>query len=303
MSLASALVPHSIRLRAALGSLLLGAPPLSHATAPVPAHHALPSVKHAKLYVDYSPHPNPANLQSHNVIILDPASSVNPAERPAQGQIYLAYIPAVEVIPNTPPAKAATSRSLPTIGKNNSWGSLLLDITAPQWQSYLLDDLIAPALARGYDGVFLDTLDSVEKFSSLAPSKAKLAKQAVSALIQKLHQTHPEATVILNRGWEWALERPSAIDGVLIENLFQGWDPTTKEYHAQSAQDIQWLIPRIKRLQAKHLTVFILDYVSPQEKDLADKTAKRISDLGCVPFISTPDLQGVTLAPAALIDK
>jgi endo-alpha-1,4-polygalactosaminidase (GH114 family) len=45
-------------------------------------------------------------------------------------------------------------------GKNDNWGSLVIDMRSPKWQGILLDIVIPKVLAQGFDGIFLDTIDS-----------------------------------------------------------------------------------------------------------------------------------------------
>lgn len=298
MSYADVYLLHTISLWRIGAFLLLGVTVMQAAAPATARRHALPATQEARLYVDYSSHPDREKVRAHNVIVLDPAAALEIKAERREGQVFLAYIPVVETSPGTPPAKAAQARGIPTLDTNEAWSSQVRDVTHPQWESYVMEDLIAPVLAKGYDGFFLDTLDSVEKITTLAPSKSVAARRAVSRLIRRLRAAYPKAPIVLNRAWEWAFDLAKDVDGVLIESLFQGWNGATKSYQAQPTEDTQWLLQRIKRLQTRRLRVFVLDYVAPSDLDLAAKTAKRIRALGCVPFISTPNLQGADLAPA-----
>lgn len=64
------------------------------------------------------------------------------------------------------------------IGKNPAWSSAVLDLRLAEVRAFLLDQLIDPAFARGFKGVFLDTLDSFE----LAPKGAEQTAAFVDAL-------------------------------------------------------------------------------------------------------------------------
>ncbi len=57
------------------------------------------------------------------------------------------------------------------IGKNPAWSSAVLDLRNPEVRAFLLDNLIDPAFERGFQGVFLDTLDS---FTLAASGEAQM---------------------------------------------------------------------------------------------------------------------------------
>jgi len=247
-----------------------------------------------RLYVNYSAKPDANALLAHNFCILDPAAKVDLDVGQAKGNIYLAYVSVVEVLPDTPNALQATARGIPFLARNAEWGADVLDVTHAAWLDYVVNDLAAAALAKGFDGVFLDTLDSIERIAAEHPNKAKACHGALVALIKKLHKRFPQKRIVLNRGFDLIDEVAADINGVLIESMLQGWDPATKKYHAVKPADTQWLLVRIRKIQARKLPVFVVDYVKSNESELARKTAERIAALGCVPFITTPKLQGHT---------
>lgn len=45
-------------------------------------------------------------------------------------------------------------------GRNEIWNSDIIDLSDERWISLLVDDLARTAHERGFDGVFLDTVDS-----------------------------------------------------------------------------------------------------------------------------------------------
>jgi hypothetical protein len=86
------------------------------------------------------------------------------------------------------------------------------------------------------------------------------------------------------------------LSGVLVESVFQSFDPVTKKYRAVREQDHEWLLAKLREVQGLRLPVFAIDYVKPQDLALARETAARLRSLGCVPLVTTPDLAGLVLA-------
>lgn len=265
--------------------------------APVSVSEPIAMVGKTRLYVDYSARPDPRALRAHDFCILDPAANVDLSPGRTLGHTQLAYVSAVEVAQKTDGAGRAATRGIPTIARNEAWNSSALDVTHPAWSDWLVDDMVGPALAKGYDGVFLDTLDSAETIGLADPTKKKAVHDALVAGVRRLHERFPGKRVVINRGFPLLDEVADAIDGVLVESLYQTSAPGTQTYSAVSEEGSQWLLQHIERIKSKGLPVFVVDYVAPGDAALAHATAQRITGQGCIPFITTPALKGESLAP------
>jgi len=259
---------------------------------------AVGSVLHAaepSLYVNYSANPPAEALLRYSVCILDPAAKAELKPGQAKGNTFYAYLSLVEVAATSPKLAAAQTRGVRFVGENTAWNSRLLDVTQPAWLAFFLEDLAAPAAALGYDGFFLDTADSL----SLLPKDIDAAKAqtAVLAAIRELKRRWPEKKIILNRGFDLLPLLKDALDGLLVESVYQTFDPATKRHKAVTPAGSRWLEGKIREAQALGLTVYVVDYVNPVQHQLAAKTALKLHSLGVVPLVTTPDLSGVVLAP------
>ncbi len=265
--------------------------------APDSADTPPPSESEVRLFVNYSAKPDPHTVLAHNLCILDPAADVPLALGRAMGHTHLAYVSVVEVAPDTPAAASAQKRGIPFLAKNAGWNSDVLDVNHPTWEEWLVEDVAKPALERGYDGIFLDTLDSVELLAAKRPGEAAASHRALVNAIRRLHREFPGKSIVLNRGFPLIDEVHDCIQGVLIEGLYQTWSPEKKTYSATPAKGSDWLLAHIGRIEAKKLPVYVVDYVPPSDKALAHRTAERIREAGAIPFVTTPELQGEELAP------
>jgi polysaccharide biosynthesis protein PelA len=245
------------------------------------------------LYINYSPHPPAAALLQHTVCILDPAAKVDLAPGQAKGNQFFAYLSLVELAAGSPKLAAAESRGVRFVGENTAWNSRLMDITQPEWQTFLLDDLAADIAAQGYDGFFLDTADS----ATLLPEPLRAdGATALEKVVRRLKQRWPEKRLILNRGFDLLAPLQKELDGLLVESVYQTFDGAAGRNKAVPAEGSRWLEGKIRQAQALGLTVYAVDYVSPAQLQLAASTAGRLRALGTVPLITTPDLGGVVLA-------
>ena len=185
--------------------------------------------------------------------------------------------------------------SLPSawvLGRNAAWDSRIMDLTQAGWRRVLLNR--ADSLwADGYRGVFLDTLDSYQAVAKT--DKEKTAQiDGLLQFLRELHARHPGMHVLLNRGFEVLPQVASWVDGVAAESLYKGWDQAAHAYRDVSEQDRQWLLQRLNAVRERyHLSVYVLDYVPPDQRAAALEDARRIEKLGFVPWVSNPTLDAV----------
>ena len=278
-------------------SFLVGAVMGQAGAATAQTRSLVPQSGPVSLYINYSAMPDAAAVLAHGISVLDPdAGGVPFAEAEARGRRLLAYVSAVEMSPGSAPARLATARGIPTAAANPNWNTQALEVTHPAWQDWLVQDAVGSALARGYHGVFLDTLDSV-MLGDCPPGQVQARWQALAAALRHLRREHPHCHVVLNRGFALLKDCAPLIDGVLIESLYQTWSPQQKAYAPVAPADTQWLLDRITEIKARRLPLFIVDYVPPDQADLARQTTERIRAIGGVPFITTPELMGHVFTP------
>ncbi len=242
--------------------------------------------------IDYSLIPDSTVLRSHDLCIVAVTAQVEIPSLKKDGCTMLAYASMVEVQPGSREAEAARNRGIPIITENTNWNSSVLDITHPAWLPWVLEALANPAFKRGFDGLFLDTLDSVQLISRAHPEKAEACRSSLVYAIQQLKKRHPEKRLVLNRGFDLLPDVARQADAVLVESLYQTWDGTRQRYRAVSPEDARWLLARVAQVKRLGLPVFVVDYVAPNNAVLARTTARRIEAQGCIPFVGTPDLQG-----------
>ena len=246
-----------------------------------------------RFYVNYSAAPSASALAAFDLCVLDPAAQIDLKPGQTLGHTYLAYVSAVEAHPGSINATEANKAEVPVVGRNDEWNSLLLDVEDPKWLPLMLDKIVSAALAKGYDGVFLDTLDSAKRL----PGYSARTEAALEKLVLRIRERFPEKKIVLNRGFELLPKVARQINGVLVESVYQTFDPKTKAYAAVKPADSEWLITRIKAAQAAGVDVYAIDYVDPAQPDTATATAEKLKALGCSPFITTPELQGANLGP------
>lgn len=279
------------RLAIALGLGLLVTP----LAAPSREAKAASLARVRSLYINYDLHPPAEALLRHDLSILDAHAIAD--LRPAQqaGHQVLAYLSLVELAPDSPFTALAKKRGVPHVGRNEAWSSALLDVSTTAWRRFILDDCARLAMMRGFDGFFLDTADSIERLPVKNAAQARVYQEAVISVVKALHERWPQKPIVMNRGFALVNELASSLSGVLVESVCHSFNPITKHYAPVSGSDHAWITDRLREVQALDLPVFAVDYVQPKDKTLARDTAQALRKLGCVPFITTPELTGVVL--------
>ena len=260
---------------------------------------ALPSVLHAEdsLYVDYSEKPNPAHLLAHDLSIVAPNAELDLKAGQKLGNRCLSYLSLVEIASDAPYAEAAEKTGIISLLTNENWNSQVVDVSQAGWRKFVLEQLARPAMERGFDGFFLDTADSVRLLADAHPDRAEEFRHGLLELIRELKKVYPGKTLVMNRGFDLipALGRET-IDGVLVESVFRSFDHQTRQFIPVEAAHTRTLVDQIEALRADGFPVYVIDYVKPGDHETVADTEKRIRELGAVPFLTTPELDGTISA-------
>ena len=256
----------------------------------------------------YGAQPPLADLQAFDIAVVEPDFVPDPrrhARTAADGahQLY-AYVSLGEVHPTRSYYASLPAGSLR--GSNAAWGSRVIDQTAPGWQAFFLDTVIAPLWQRGWRGFFLDTLDSYQLFA--ATDDARRAQQeAMVAILREFKRRYPEGKLILNRGFELLPQVAPLISAVAAESLYQGYDAAANAYRPVPQVDRAWLAARLTEARDQYrLPVIAIDYVDPAvpgARELARATAARIRADGFIPWVADGALSSLGVGTVELLPR
>ncbi|MEM8934516.1 MAG: LamG-like jellyroll fold domain-containing protein, partial [Acidobacteriota bacterium] len=118
--------------------------------------------------------------------------------------------------------------------QNPAWGSTYVRPTAA-WRQHVNDTLIRDVLARGCDGVFMDTLDTADLHQVRDPDNpngflftatqlgvdAATLRAEFEAMVTAAHAAHPTALFVANRGFSLFPGIAPSLDAVLFESFTQ----------------------------------------------------------------------------------
>jgi hypothetical protein len=235
-------------------------------------------------------------LGRFDVAIIEPGHGFNPDHRPDSGTEWLAYISVGEVLDTSPYFDLIPKDWL--IGKNDDWNAWVIDLHASEWPGFLVETVARPLWQRGYEGFFLDTMDS---WLLLRGDQRLQARQllGLARTIRALRQAFPQAVLVMNRGFELLPQIHKHVDALAFESLYRGWNERTKQYVEVRPKDRAWLLVQAAAARRSHLPVISLDYCSPQDLTGARTTMKRIREHGIVPSIG--DCHLMTVHPGLML--
>ena len=239
----------------------------------------------------YGANPPWSELQAFDLVVVDPGHVQDPRTVSLPHTRLAAYVALGEVQLSRPYAKAIPKAWL--VGENKDWGSRLIDQSQDEWPRFFTDQVIAPLWDNGYRTFFLDTLDSYHLFSK-TPDQRAAQEAGMVAVISAIVQRFPQIKLVFNRGFEILPQTHQFVEMVVAESLFRGYDAGKKKYIDVSEPDRQWLLGQLVRARDEFkLTAAVIDYVPPAQQEQARETAKRILELGLIPWVTTPDLSSI----------
>ena len=254
----------------------------------VRAQPVVPTAPAPAIAFFYDANPPWAELQAFDLVVVDPGHVPNPRLPVLPHTRLAAYVALGEVQPSRDYAAKIPKSWLR--GENKDWGSRLINQAQPEWALFFTEQVIAPLWESGYRTFFLDTLDSYHFFSTTPQARA-VQEAGMVAVITTLKQRFPQARLIFNRGFEILPQVHTLVESVVAESLFEGYDAGKASYRAVPEADRSWLLGQLQRVKDEYrLPVVVIDYVPAAQRPLARETAKRIADLGFVPWVTTPDL-------------
>lgn len=246
-------------------------------------------------YVDYRATVPANRAGAFPLAILHPNARTDFAALRRSGSVALAYISVGEIAADASYRELA--KKLPLLGRNEAWNSDIIDLRDARWRDLLLDKVAAPAVARGFDGFFLDTPDTLLAAAGPDTPKGRELRAALVGFVRELRRRHPGKRIVLNRGFELFKDLPGVADGVMAESVFAGFNPETGKCAPVPPEETKELLGTLRALRREGFAVYVLDYADRNDEAGAFAAAGKIRAEGFSALVSTPELMGATLAP------
>jgi len=87
--------------------------------------------------------------------------------------------------------------------ENKEWSeNHLVDVRSEEWHRVILDQVIPAIVERGFQGLFLDTLDTAVTLDKRFGGQHEGMIEAMCFLVRKIRETYPKLYLISNNGFE-----------------------------------------------------------------------------------------------------
>lgn len=262
---------------------------------------AMPKTAISKWVVIYTDKVPLDALLPYKTIVLD--SRYHPRLQPLidRDKQLLGYISVGEVEKFRPYYKAMDEQGL-LLGTNKNWpDSRYVDVRDPRWTRRVIEELIPALLHKGFNGIFLDTLDNPAHLEREDPVKFKGMTEAAIRLVKKIRQHYPRIVIMMNRGYEILPKVAKDIDIVLGESVYADYNFKTKTYQrvptAQYEMQVKWL--KAAKAIAPGIRVFTLDYWHADDAEGIERIYRAQRRNGFSPYVATIKLTRVIAEPVA----
>ena len=124
--------------------------------------------------------------------------------------------------------------------KNGNWNSYFADAADPKWRADRVAQAVSLVNDYGFDGIFLDTIDTAQLYPTSAAGMTQLVKELRDAL--------PDAVIVLNQGWAVLPDAAQYADGIMLESFTATWDFEGKSYVMNLPQSLDYHTRRVDGL-------------------------------------------------------
>lgn len=254
----------------------------------------------AERWVVYYGDKHPASaLEPFDLIVLDSDHHPPLETLSGRGKILLGYISLGEAEKYRSYYKAIAKKKLllhdSTLWKNH----VVIDVRNPKWAQMVVDELIPPILAQGFDGIMIDTLDSAIEPELSNPKQFPGMKQGAIDLIRAIRVRYPDIKIMVNRGLEILPDIAADIDMVMAESIYTDWVKNPKRPQLVPKQEYMQYLDMIAKGQeiSPSLRIYSLDYWNMNDKRGVKKIYARQREQGFIPYVSTRELNRIFVEP------
>jgi uncharacterized protein (TIGR01370 family) len=247
----------------------------------------------------YSDQARVEDFGGYGLVVFDSDRQPPLAQLATRGRILLGYLSLGEIADGRAYFQEVKQQGI-LAGENPNWpGSYYVDVRDQRWRRRVIEQLVPGILARGFQGVFLDTLDNPVELERRDPKTYRGMAAAATNLIKALRQSFPSITIMMNRGYGLLPEVGGYIDIVLGESVYSTYDFERKTYHLVSTEDYREQVRLLKEAKKRNpgLRVCSLDYWDPVDFKGIRRIYREERANGFEPYVATIGLDRIVEEP------
>lgn len=228
--------------------------------------------------------------------IVEPQNT-NPSQFPKSRTRWIGYISVGEAEEYRPYWNTIKDESF-ILDKNPNWPqSHYVDLRSEKWQALLINQIIPDILKKGYDGLFLDTLDTAAYLEEVNPEKYQGSRAAMVGLVKTLRKKFPNILIFPNNALDQLDEMGPYIDGVVVEDLYTRYDFSTQKSVQTPLADTELKEKFLDEFKKKFKKpVFNILYETNPHSELAQYGMKKSAEKKYDWYLTTVDLMTVGTA-------
>lgn len=239
-------------------------------------------------------------LRSADIAVLDAeAPRELLLERPL-GSLFLGYVSLAEVNAGRPYFAEIEAAGV-LLGRQPAWpDAWFVDMRAEAWRRMILERIVPDILARGFDGIFIDTLDDAEHLEASDGERFGGMVAAAAGLVRDIRKRFPTQPIMINRGYAVLPLIVGQFDMLLGESVRARHEGPVPTYRLLPEQDYAWQRDRMweARRRQPSLRLFSLDYWDPADGAGIARLYSEQRRNGFVPYVATPDLTRIIPPPS-----
>ncbi|MEO0514197.1 MAG: endo alpha-1,4 polygalactosaminidase [Planctomycetota bacterium] len=161
--------------------------------------------------------------------------------------------------------------------QNSIWNSWYANANDPGWRADRVKEAKRLIEEEGYDGLFLDTLDTAQIYPDSADGMVQL--------VADLRQALPASPIVLNQGFDLFHRLAPMVDGLMLESFTATYNFDAKDYvmHPPASLDANTRIVNgtlQPTLETYPMPIFVLDYARPDDHETIQTAADRAVSFG-----------------------
>lgn len=236
---------------------------------------------------------------SYRLLVLD--SDVHPplGELKAQGKVLLGYISLGEVESYRKYFSAVKQQGI-LLDENPYWkGSFFVDMRNRVWSERVITQLVPQILEKGFDGIFMDTLDNPLHLEDKNSQQYRGMKKAAANLVKAIRLHFPYIKIMMNRGYGLIDEVAPYIDMILGESVYADYDFKTKTYQLVERSLYEHQVQLLRQAISRNprIGIYTLDYWDPDDTQMLRQIYAIQRRNGFIPHVSTILLNRIIKEP------
>ncbi len=238
---------------------------------------------------------DPEDYARFDLVVFDGTFHPDLARKRDGGPVILGYLSAAEVLEHGPFWPRVEGRNI-LVRKKPFWDSWVLDIRDQEWQDLLVQEAFPGILEQGFDGVFLDTLDSALALELWTDEpRFRGTQEAVIRLMETLRHAYPDAVTAVNRGLPVLPGIAGFMDFLVVEGLSSIYQGPESGYVPVGPETQDILLSQLDSGLGKFpkLPVLTLDYAPEGKPDLVRDAINFSRKKGFIPYVSTVKLDRI----------